>query len=314
MKIGFLLLAFFVGTSLQAQHKEVFYDADWNKCDASKASFVSFVKKTDSGWAMMDYYLANKQLQMSGHFADEACKIRNGVSAWYHPNGYQSSYANYKNNKKEGACYSFHDNGMMRDSAFYINGEVADIYLSWHRNGIIRDSIKRLNDSATVSISWFDNGTPSQVGFLIGGFRHGKWKYFHNNGQLACMESYQYGEILEASYFDESGKPDLRATDDSTDAEFKGGEAARQRKLYAKLYWPENYKLANTNVAVTVADVYINEDGKISHVQLVVPFHPEFDKSVLNGIKNLGDWIPARAKNRRVPFVFRQKISFKQEE
>jgi antitoxin component YwqK of YwqJK toxin-antitoxin module len=304
----------FLSCSLQAQNKEVYYDADWKKCDVSKASFASFIKKTDSGWIMMDYYIANKQLQMSGHFSDEACKIRNGVSAWYHPNGYLSSYAHYINNKKEGACYSYHDNSMMRDSAFYKNGEVSDVYLSWHRNGVMRDSVKQLNDSTTVSISWFDNGTPSHAGILIGGFKNGRWKYYHNNGMLACTEAYQYGDLLNAAYFDESGKPDLNATGDSTQAEFKGGEEARQRKLYAKLYWPERYRLANTNVAVTVVDVYINENGKIIHVQPIVPFHPEFDKSVLNGIKNSGDWIPARAKNRRVPYVFRQRVSFKQED
>lgn len=57
---------------------------------------------------------------------------------------------------------------MMRDSAFYKDGEVTDTYLSWHRNGVMRDSIKRLNDSITVSVSWFENGAPSQAGFLLG--------------------------------------------------------------------------------------------------------------------------------------------------
>lgn len=305
----FLLLA---ASTLCAQQKELFYDADWKPCDVSKASFASFIIKTDSGWVMSDYYIANKQIQMKGLFADEACKIRNGLSVWYHVNGYLSSYAYFKNNKKEGPCYSYHDNGMMRDSAFYKEGEVTDTYLSWHRNGVMRDSIKRLNDSTTVSVSWFENGVPSQAGFFIEGFRHGKWKYFHNNGIIACTENYQYGELLEAAYFDENGKEDRLATGDSTDAVYKDGEKVRQRKMYSKLSWPERYRLENTNVATTVVDVYLNEEGKIIHAQVVVPFHPEFDKSVINAVRGIDNWIPARAKNRRIPFVMRHTIRFKQ--
>lgn len=314
MKFFSFLVLLFAVTTLYAQQQEFFYDADWKPCDVSKASFASFIMKTDSGWVMSDYYIANKQIQMEGLFADEACKIRNGLSVWYHVNGYLSSYAYYINNKKEGPCYSYHDNGMMRDSAFYKDGKVTDAFFSWHRNGVMKDSVKLLNDSTIVSVSWFENGSPSQAGYYIGGFRHGKWKYFHNNGIIACSENYQYGELLEAAYFDESGKEDRTATGDSTAAIFRSGEASWQKKLYAKLAWPEHYKLANTNIATTIVEVSVNEDGKVTHAQVIVPFHPEFDKTVLHAVKFAGDWNPARAKNRRVPYTFRQKVRFTQPE
>jgi TonB family protein len=310
--LSFFALLLFLCTT--AQDKEIFYDAHWNKCEPHLASFVSIVKKTDSGWLHKDYFISTKLMQMSALYADEAGRYRVGHQTYYHANGYLSSHSNYIDNKRTGLCYSFHDNGMMRDSAYYENGQIKDTYLAWHRNGIMRDSMKRINDSVLVSVSWFENGTPSQAGVIIGGFKNGKWKYFHNNGTLACIETYQYGEVLDVVYFDEEGKPDTRAKGDSVDAKFKGGDAAWQRKVYAKLYWPPGYKLANTTMVKTVVDLFIDENGKVSHAQIVVPFHPEFDKSVLNAVKYAGDWIPAKAKNRRIPFHFRQTVTFQQPE
>ncbi len=310
--LGSLLSLFSLAAS--SQQKETFYDAGWSKCEASRASFVSYVTKTDSGWLKTDYYISTGKLQMSALYADAACSSKSGHSIYYHSNGTLSSYAYYRDDKKTGVCYRFHDNGMMRDSAFYEEGEIKDNFFAWHRSGAIKDSIKRINDSVLISVSWYENGSPSEAGLFIGGFKNGKWKYYHNNGILACTEIYQYGELLSAEYFDETGKPDEKANGDSVYAAFKGGTAGWERKLYSKLYWPDRYRLANTNIATTVVDLFLDEEGKVSHVQVIVPFHPEFDKSVLNAVRYAGKWIPAKVKNRRVPFQFRQTIRFKQPE
>lgn len=66
MRLFSLLFLLSVASTLCAQQKELFYDADWKPCDVSKASFASFIIKTDSGWVMSDYYIANKQIQMKG--------------------------------------------------------------------------------------------------------------------------------------------------------------------------------------------------------------------------------------------------------
>lgn len=311
MKIILAFFIFLLSISAVAQQTETFYDADWKPCDELRARFVSYVKKTDTGWLQTDYYLGNKQVQMIAFYADENRKLKKGIVTWYHPNGVVSATGRYLNNKRYGVCYSFHSNGMMKDSAFFDDDKLKGTEIRWYSSGAISDSITVINDSVMVSISWFENGNPSSAGFYLHGNKTGTWKYFHSNGKVSCIEKVVKGTATNTGYFNEEGDPEKLGIE-GKDAEFKGGQSGWIKKIESKLYWPDGYKFENGNMASTVIDIMLDENGKIMNAEVVVPFHPAFDKIALNAIKYAGNWMPAYSKNRRVAFWLRQKVTFSQ--
>jgi antitoxin component YwqK of YwqJK toxin-antitoxin module len=183
-----------------------FYDYKWQPCDVSKARFYGTLEKTDSGWLRNDFFLSTQQLQMSALYKDSACKIKNGDATYFHANGNLSSKGNYINNKREGIHLSYHFNGMMADSGYYHNDKIVEWKLSWHPNGFMADSVYQKDDSTTIDVSWFDNGSIDEYGYFINQKKQGKWNYFHRNGNIACTEMMDHGKIVSVKYFDETGK------------------------------------------------------------------------------------------------------------
>ncbi len=308
--LGILLATF----EALAQKTESYYDWQWKPCESIKARFYSTLEKTDSGWLRFDYFLSGPKLQMKALFADSTCEIYNGTSVFLFPNGQVSRMGRQIHNKREGVCLRFHSNGMMADSAFYHNDVPQGINMGWWPNGTLRDSIAHVNDSMDVQVSWFDTGVPSGAGYLLHGKMHGKWQFFHKSGQIAAIESYDHGKALAKQFFKEDGTPQTDTSKGLSAASFKGGGNAWQKWLSSKLVWPTGYQFSNGDMAVTVVDIVIDEDGKVESAEVSTPFHPEFDKLAIAVIRHSPNWTPAIHHNRRVKSYFRQPVTFRQEE
>ncbi len=310
MKITSLLFFFFISHYTIAQKKEAWYDYFWKSSPPENARYYSTVEKTDSGWLRNDYYVSSQRLQMRALYADEACKVRNGDCVYYHANNFPSSVGRMVNNKQEGICIRYHSNSMIADSALYRNGQVVDKRFRWHSNGYVSDSISRVNDSMHVQIGWFDDGTPAYAGYLLHGLNHNKWKYFHHNGQLSAVETYKKDERISAEYFDEEGKPQTDTSAANREATIKGGEAAWRKYLEKKLYWPPGLEFTvPASVAVGISFI-VDENGKVTDVEVSMPFHEAFDKIALKVIENSPDWQPAIVHNRKVKAYRIQPVIF----
>lgn len=310
-----LLILLFTNTKAHSQNSTIkFYNYKWEPCEVSEARFFSNVEKTDSGWLRHDYFLNSQQLQMRALFKDSACKIRNGDVAYFHCNGNLESKGRVVNDKREGIYILYHFNGMMADSGNYHNGEIIGYKLSWHPNGMMADSIFRKDDSTTIEVSWFDNSNPSSAGYYINDKKHGKWSYFHKNGNIACTEINDHGKVVEVSYVNEDNSIPNDTSNTRRDAEFKGGVKKWQEYLADKTYWPEEYKIVNTNRVVVVAAFTVNEDGKVEDVHVVTPFVKSMDDIAMYAIKKSPDWKPKLDHNRKVKQYLRQPVTFSQEE
>jgi TonB family protein len=297
-----------------AQKTESFYDYTWKPCTAENARFYSTVEKTDSGWLRNDYFINGMSLQMRAVYEDKDCKIQNGHCNYYHANGYPSSLGRMVKNKQEGICMRYYSNGMTADSASWQNGRPIGYRLMWHRNGYLSDSIAHVNDSTGIQISWFDNGGPSAGGYLLRDKKQGKWKYYHRNGMPSGTEVYNNGKLVSKEYFNEDGTPQTDIAKANTDATFKSGTQAWIKYLEKNLYWPPGYKITNTNMVTVGVQFVIDEDGKPQDVEVVIPFNKEFDKIAVNTIRNCPAWKPAVKQNRRVKSLFRQPVTFQQDE
>lgn len=312
-----LLLALLLLPLVCSAQKQVFnyYDWQWKPCEVGLARFVAVMQQTDSGWLRHDYYLSNNNLQMSGLYADSACKNENGFFRYYYSNGILSSYGTYVNGKKEGTWISFHSNGMMSDSGSYSNGEHIGISIGWHSNGFMSDSSFYNGDGSSVAVGWYDNGNPSFAGKYLKNKPVGKIQYFHKGGSTAALETYDdKGVLQQVLYFNEGGEKIDKALYPAREAEFAGGIEKWRKYLYKNMQFPVGLKLVNTETVTVVVTALIDEDGNVVDAYVRVPFKPPFDAEALKAVKKSPKWIPAASHNRRIRFYINQPVTFTEEE
>jgi TonB family protein len=310
---GILFLLLF-GLTASAQKNISYYDWRWQPCEPALARFYSTLEHTDSGWLRYDFFMASQKVQMKALYEDEACKIETGLEVHAYANGGIETIGKKIKGKQEGICLSYYSNGMMYDSANYHDGRNTGIHMRWWPDGMPQDSIVRINDSTEIQVSWFNNGSPSEAGYWLNDRRNGKWKFFHKNGGLAAQELFDHGRLIDKQYFEEDGS--ARVDTNSTDraASFKGGLKGWQSYLENKLFWPNGLMFSNGTQAVVVVQLAVDEDGKVSEVEVITPFHPTFDKIALDVVRKSPNWQPAIQDHRRVYSLFRQPVTFRQEE
>ena len=310
MKLNLLLFLLILCSTAIGQKKETFYDFSWKETTPENATYYSVKVKTDSGWLQTDYYIRTQRLQMSALYADEAAEVHNGHAYYYHANGIPSVIGRMINNKEEGVCVSYHPNGRMSDSALFRNGNVVDKRFQWHPNGMMSDSTSKVNDSTYISVGWFEDGNISYAGYLRNDEQYGKWQYFHHNGQVSALETYENGRLLKAEYFDEQGKPLKDTSMVNRKASMNGGQAAWTRYLERNLTWPEGLTFT-TPASVTVGvSFWVDENGQVTDAEVSLPFHEAFDRIALRIIKNSPKWLPAIAHNRKIRVHKLQPVVF----
>ena len=306
------LLFFLISFESTAQKIEKFYDYKWKECAPNEARFYSLTTKTDSGYYRKDYYIKERRIQMIGNYLDSLCTIRNGNFTFYHANGVLESTGKYIRNKKEGKWINFHNNGFIKDSTVYSAGKQIGKRISWYPNGYQNDSIVLNEDRSGVHVSWFDNGVPAAAGIYSADMKqHGKWKYFHRNGNISSIEIYDESKLVNKQYYNENGELMTDTTCTDRPAEFKGGIEAWLKYISNHIYFPSGYKIINGDVAKVVVIFTVNEEGEIENVFTSTPFDKAFDSIAEKAIKRSPKWLPAINHNRRVKSTFNQVVNFK---
>lgn len=314
MKLPILSILVAFCMQANAQHYERYYDYLWHPCEATAARFFTELDKKDALWERKDYFIHERSLQMKGVYTDTSCKIAQGPFVYYYSNKTLQQQGNYKDGKKDGLWMDYYPNGMIEDSITYITGNKTGTSYAWHSNGYLQDSAVWNGDGSGVEVSWFDNGNPASAGRYSAGYKqNGKWQYFHKNGRMSAIESYDKGVLTEKQYFDEDGNGIADTANRDHDAIFPGGTKAWQKYMAKNLYFPTQYKFENADKAVVVVDAVIDEDGNITDVELNTPLYPAFDEIALKVIKQSPKWQPAVQHNRRVKYRIIQAVYFSQE-
>ena len=312
----FLVYLILFSNLAHAQKIEKFYDYNWKPVqEPSSARFFSLIQKEDSVWSREDYFIREGKLQMKGFYKDEDCKIEHGHFQYFHANGILQTRGSYVNGKKQGTWVGYHDNGIPSDSMTYNEqGWVMGMRLGWHDDGMMSDSSFIHPDGSAISIRWWKSGEPREAGYYSAGFhKHGKWQYWHRNGQLASLETFNHGKLVNKEYFDEQGIKQSDTTNRDRPASFPGGDKAWRKYLYKNLYFPDQYKITNSDQVVVVVRFAVNVDGSISDIVVTAPFHPNFDKIATEVIKRSPKWNPAISHNRKVIEYRSQPVTFSQQ-
>ncbi len=292
---------------------ERFYDEDWKEVPgADIARFYSISKKTDSGWRTQDYYLTVNKIQMLGLYTDKENTFKNGDFYYYYPDGKIKAVKHFKNNLQEGLWLGFYNDGSLKDSSNYAAGHHTGISMSWYKNGFAKDSLMMREDGRGVQVSWFDNGAPSEAGMFIHfENQHGKWKYFHKNGNLSAEEIYNDNVLVNKTFYNEDGSP-ADTSGGEHQAFFPGGAKKWSKFISSQLYFPSHLEFKNVATASVVVTATVDEEGKVIDAEVAVPLHPDFDKIALNGLKKSPKWEPAVSHNRKIYSTIRQTVNYSQ--
>jgi antitoxin component YwqK of YwqJK toxin-antitoxin module len=304
-----LALLLYVGDT-QCQELIKYYNYIWEECPRGEAAFVSIAKPNGELWERSVFFNGTGYTHMHGFYKDSNYTIKQGWFSWYYASKKIKEAGQYQNNKKQGTWVSYHYNGMMNDSAFYNQNEWQGTYMAWHPNGIMKDSAVRKENGLEVGVSWFDNGLLSSAGYYLNGRPHKTWQYYHSNGNLAAVETYDNGEVVSKRFYTEDGL--LQADTIETERPALFGKAPGDWKKYIKkmVYFPTNYTIENGKMVVVTVVGTINENGEVEDVHVDIPVHPDFDRILLNTIKKSPQWRPAISHNRRVKDAFREALSF----
>ena len=165
-----------------------------------------------------------------------------------------------------------------------------------------------------VHVSWFDDGNVAAAGREINGKRLGPWVFYRHNGSKAAAETYENDKCIRTRHYDDGGN-EIAVDSNRVEhpAEFKGGVDKWKNYLQNQLIWPAGYHFENGNTVVMQVQMTIDEQGAITDVYVVNPFHAAFDKIAFDAIRKGPKWIPAIQHNRPVPYRFVQTVTFSEQ-
>ncbi len=315
-KLTPLIILLSLAIRATAQKTTRYYDIDRKESDAKRARFVSILEKTDSGWHRLDYYFIKSLTpEMEGWYQDSTEKIRTGKFTWFYPDKKPSMTGHYRQNKKQGTWLKYHPNGMIADSTEYEAGNPIGTSFSWYPNGTPSDSSVFHADGSGTQMTWFDNGSPSSAGvYAAGRIMHGEWKFYHKNGQVSAIESYNQGNLVQKEYYDENGNQVTDTSNRERTATLRGDLTGQTwlRYLQKNLEFPRNYKIANSDEAAVGVTFTIDEDGNVKDAFVSTPFFLPFEREALRVIIRSPTWRPAINHNRYVQSVHIQSVIFNQ--
>ena len=290
---------------------ETWYDEHWQETHVQLGRYYSHMENTDSGWFRKDMYVSSKQWQMIGLYEDKACTKQNGLFRFYYPDGSLKAYGKYVHSKKEGLHVEFYNDGSLKDSAFYVNGHKTGVSAGWFKNGNQSYELKLDDQGNGTYVSWFDNGQPSAAGrykkFIQ---KAGRWQFFHKTGKASAVELYEADSLISSQYFAEDGSPDTDISHIFQPYGFPGGKKAWNKFISDNLYFPSNLDIKNGYHAVLVVSASINEEGRLTDIEVDLPLHPQLDKVAVTALQKSPLWIPAKEHNRNISARFSQIVSF----
>lgn len=142
--------------------------------------------------------------------------------------------------------------------------------------------------------AWYDNGTLQLEFNYKNGKRDGKSVTYWKKGTLKREDIYSKGKFIRGKCWDEQGTI-IPYYDFEIHPEFPGGKSAFNQYLEATI---DSNNISNTTVHVKF---FINPNGKVSGVELIKKSNSlELNESVLNAIKNMPKWKPAKQDGNEI--------------
>lgn len=178
---------------------------------------------------------------------------------------------------------------------------------------MVRRDITYLNDVFHGQyLTFYEDGTPSDVEWYQHGKREKTGTYYYKNGGVSSIEQYEADSLISFKLFNEDGSKDSVSESPSVSAEFVGGVGNMRRFLAESIHYPKEAIELGIQGKCYLQFVVLT-DGAISDVKIMrgVPDCPECDREAVRVIKAMPNWKPGKDHNRICNSTFNLPISFK---
>lgn len=210
------------------------------------------------------------------------------LSRIFRRNGTLKNYQHYKSSEKKIKVGEF--------VVYGINQKVIRL-VNHNKDGLKHGKYK----------SWFNNGNLNTEGNFYNGKKEGLFKIYHTNKVLAGKGIFLKDSLIRENYYSDNGE--LTPLEDvicKQKPNFKGGKKAYFKKL----------KSLNKTLGYNIkGDIYvtyvIDENGNINEVYIDEDIPEKLNKYIVSFFKSLKGWSPYIDRNRKVPYYYTQKLSFK---
>jgi len=309
LKICLLFLFYSVTGIAQQDTVTQYLDTRKQICAEDYACYIRSAKRIDGGWLVKDFYWNERSLAMQGFYLDDSFKIENGRFHYYSREGQLTSSIYFVHGKRNGLVKAY-SNGILTDSSFYKNDIPCGFTYGFNESGKLTAKGVFDNDgngTGTITV-FYDNGNLSVCGkYSTGYLKDSIWNYFLKNGELAYVQIYDKGTLLKSDCFNSNGQSIGKC-----DSEVWPKPSVDIGAFISQhLIFPKKYNLIHDEIKV-VASFVVDETGNVTDITITHKIHPAFDSAVIDVLKKMPRWKPARQYNRPVKVAFTIPVKFKQ--
>jgi TonB family protein len=155
-----LIIACSFSTFAQTQDT-TWFNASWRDTTADHASFYRIKVRQGTGWQVTDHCM-NGQVQMTGAYSDDSCKIKQGEFTWFDSTGLAFHRASYKDDKEDGKTMSTYSNKKTMMTGSYKNGQMDGEWIGYYRNGQVAGDAVYENGKQVSGTFYNDDGSKNK--------------------------------------------------------------------------------------------------------------------------------------------------------
>ena len=125
----------------------------------------------------------------------------------------------------------------------------------------------------------------------------------------AMLQAHGIGVVVNDTIIDDDEEIVVDLPINNQQVEYIGGAAALCAFINSKTRYPQ-IALETETQGEAVVEFCVKEDGTIGEVFMLKSLSPECDKALIDAVRKLKRFIPAKRKGKPVPVWFKMSVSF----
>lgn len=321
MKRILLILLLFTAHSTFAQYVdsvEWFYDYDWNRTTTKDPKYTYYRKayKVEYGnWYVGNFYVDTGLLQMRGAFSDDSMTVEEGKFSYYYRNGTLSEEGSFMHGKRVGLWRSYHKNGGLADSGYFAtNGMPYHKHYQWDSDGNVVSYTEydpKQTGAGHQTLYFTDSSISTYGRYSPGHLKDSIWTYYHRNGKIAGIETWDSGRWVDFKCFDEEGKPQVECdTFTPPKPDYNVYEYMGKRMTFPRGFKTAAVEAGVSGMYLVLVQFVVDENGKITAPEILKGYYTELNQEALRVVGKLPPWEPGREHNRRVKVYYKLPVTW----
>ena len=280
--ISIVSFLFIVPVVCWCQTDTIYFDHDYHKCVRDSAEYYGIIHLEKENWYKVDrYYIANANIEMTGHYANIDSLTKEGLFVEYYKSGKVASKGIYHNNKEKGAWEYYYDTlETIWCKCNYFDGHKDGELTSFYKNGKLKRKEYHKFNEAALSEKCYDK---------------------HNN-RIVCS-----GDIISGGKcYDEQGN-EIAFTPFEVVPEAPYNFS---KILIKNLRYPDSARENNIQGRAIVRFA-IEKDGAITGIHIINAVSPDIDAEAIRVVSMFEPWSPGLRDDKPTKVYFNLPIAFK---